>query len=89
MYGDKRISYTVISIILALIMFSGCRATIGGKAFTYEEPFSDPDISVALYDPNKAYNGTTLLADNHNRERPAILEINMRVPIWGRTWLTF
>ena len=44
-----------------------------------EEPESwvDPDIVVDIYDPEKAYNGTTLLLDNHVRGRPRIIEVNM------------
>jgi hypothetical protein len=78
MSGDKRIGFALFTILLALIIFSGCRATIGGKAIRYEEPQADPDISIALYVPDKAYNGTTLLADNHRRERPSIIEIDMQ-----------
>ena len=38
---------------------------------------SDPDISVDVYHSDKAWAGTTLLADNHNPGRPRIIEVNM------------
>ncbi len=37
----------------------------------------DPDIIVDIYDPKKACNGTTFIADNHIRGRPRIIEVNM------------
>ena len=38
---------------------------------------ADPEITVDIYEPKKAYNGTTLLPDNHNPEKPRIIEVNM------------
>ena len=78
MGGERHIRYLLISILLALFIFSGCKATIGGRAFRYEEPLIDSDITVTKYVPDKACNGTTLLADNHRRERPTIIEIDMQ-----------
>ena len=37
----------------------------------------DPDIFVDIYQSDMAWAGTTLLADNHNLERPRIIEVNM------------
>lgn len=37
----------------------------------------DPDIYVDVYHSDRAYPGTTLLADNHNLRRPRIIEVNM------------
>jgi hypothetical protein len=44
-----------------------------------KEPKSwvDPDIVVDIYDPVKACNGTTFIADNHVQGRPRIIEVNM------------
>lgn len=39
---------------------------------------ADPDIQVDVYQSDMAWPGTTLLADNHNTERPRIIEVNMR-----------
>ncbi|MFA6072330.1 MAG: aryl-sulfate sulfotransferase [Janthinobacterium sp.] len=39
--------------------------------------FADPDFTIEVYDTNKANDGTTLLADNHNTEKPRIIEVNM------------
>ena len=77
MCRDKQIRFAPIVIFFALITFSGCRVAIDTKAFTYEEPLVDPDVKVEKYVPTKACNGTTLLADNHRRERPRIIEIDM------------
>lgn len=37
----------------------------------------DPEIQVMVYKPEKVWPGTTLLADNHNLNRPRIIEVNM------------
>lgn len=37
----------------------------------------DPDIYVDVYHSDRAWPGTTLLADNHNLARPRIIEVNM------------
>ena len=37
----------------------------------------DPDIYVDVYRSDMAWAGTTLLGDNHNLERPRIIEVNM------------
>ncbi len=37
----------------------------------------DPDIYVDIYDPQLAWAGTTLMADNHNLDKPRIIEVNM------------
>ncbi len=37
----------------------------------------DPDIQIDIYESDKAWAGTTLLADNHNPARPRIIEVNM------------
>jgi len=36
-----------------------------------------PDFSVDIYDPGKAYKGTTLLPDNHIQGRPRVVEVDM------------
>jgi len=37
----------------------------------------DPAIEVTVYDPEKAWDGTTLLSDHHNPGNPRIIEVNM------------
>ena len=37
----------------------------------------DPAIEVTVYDPEKAWAGTTLLSDHHNPGNPRIIEVNM------------
>ncbi len=48
---------------------------------TEEQPMTigtfDPDFVLEVYDKNKAMDGTTLFADNHNQDKPRIIEINM------------
>lgn len=48
---------------------------------TEEKPMTrgtaDPDFMIEKYDESKTMDGTTLLADNHNTEKPRIIEINM------------
>jgi len=78
MFSKKHFRFSFVAILLVLIIFSGCRSVIIGKAYRYEEPQADPDITVARYVPSKACNGTTLLADNHRRNRPSIIEIDMQ-----------
>lgn len=37
----------------------------------------DPNIYVGVYNPEMAWEGTTLFADLHNPEKPGIIEVNM------------
>jgi len=78
MFGNIKKAFLLFSIILAVVIFSRCSATIGTKAFTYKEPVTDSDIHVDIYVPNKAWHGTTILADNHRRERPRVIEVDMQ-----------
>jgi hypothetical protein len=61
-----------------MIIVIGCISTLENKTFTYKEPATDPDIYVDIHNPNKAWQGTTLLTDNHRPERPRIIEVNMQ-----------
>ena len=65
-----------IFLLSGLMVIAGCAAS-GQRATLYPEPVSDPDISVDVYKADKAYAGTTLLADNHREHRPRILELDM------------
>ena len=38
----------------------------------------DPSFEVDIYDPAKAWNGTTIFADNHDRDAPRIVQLNMK-----------
>jgi hypothetical protein len=62
--------------ILLWIMIAGCTASTQ-KATTFQEPLTVPDIQVDVYQPDKAYQGTTLLADNHKQNQPKIIEVDM------------
>lgn len=78
MFGDKSNTFLISCIVLASVIIIGCSATVGNKAFTYKEPVTDPDIYVDIYNPDKAWQGTTLLADNHRLEQSRIIELNMQ-----------
>lgn len=78
MFGDKSNTFSISCIVLASVIVIGCSATVGNKAFTYKEPVADPDFYVDIYNPDKAWQGTTLLADNHRLERSRIIEVNMQ-----------
>ncbi len=49
-----------------------------GEVTVISEGRADPDFDVDIYNPDKAWNGTTLLADNHKRGEPRIVELNMK-----------
>jgi hypothetical protein len=70
-------TFLFFCVISTFAIFSGC-TTLSGRAITYNSGIEDPDIHVEIYHIDKAWNGTTLLADNHNPDRPRIIEVNMR-----------
>jgi hypothetical protein len=78
MFGDRSNTIWIACIVLVALILSGCGATLGNRAFTFKEPVTDPDIYVDLYHPDKAWPGTTLLADNHRLDRSRIIEVNMQ-----------
>ena len=78
MFGDKSSTFSIACFVLAVVMVSGCSTTLENKAFTYKDPVADSDIHVDIYNPDKAWNGTTLLADNHRQDRSRIIEVNMQ-----------
>ena len=78
MFGIDKKLFSLFSILLAVVIFSRCSATIESKTFPYKVPVNDPDIHVDIYVPNKVWHGTTLLADNHRNERPRIIEVDMQ-----------
>lgn len=75
--GHKRKMVFIVWVFCVVALLSGCK-TLTTPAFTYEQPKADPDLSVDIYKPYKAYNGTTLFADYHKPHRPRIIEVNMR-----------
>jgi len=78
MFGDRIDTFSIACFVLAVVIVSGCSATLGNKAFTYKDPVADSDIHADIYNPDKAWKGTTLLADNHRRDRSRIIEVNMQ-----------
>jgi len=53
-------------------------ASVSGTPTVMPAGTPDPDISLEVYRSDKAWAGTTLLADEHTRGRPRIIEVNMR-----------
>lgn len=76
MFEKKRKIFLGLYVISVVAIISGCK-TLNYKAITYDPPIVDKDFYVDIYHPDKAWNGTTLFADNHNPERPRIIEVNM------------
>jgi len=52
-------------------------ASVSATLIPMPRGISDPDIHVDVYRSDKTWAGTTLLTDNHNPERPRIIEVNM------------
>jgi hypothetical protein len=77
MFGNKRSSFLISYVVLVVTILSGCSEAVKTRAFTYKQPIIDPDIYVDMYNPDLAWNGSTLLADYHRLERPRIIEVNM------------
>lgn len=77
MFWNKKNTFSLSCILFTIVILSGCSPLVGGKAFTYKKPVTDPDILVDIYVPKKVWHGTTLFSDNHNLERPRIVEVNM------------
>lgn len=69
--------------LLSFLFFAGC---LGDgqpdeveiiSEFESAEGEVDPNIQVSVYDPEKAFNGTTLFTDGHDSENFRVLEVNM------------
>ena len=68
-------------ITFILLFFIGCvtekpGTPTSGKATTFPEGKTDSHIEVQIYDPEKAYNGTTLLTDRY--KTPRVIEVDMQ-----------
>ncbi|MBW1780939.1 MAG: aryl-sulfate sulfotransferase [Deltaproteobacteria bacterium] len=63
-------------VFVLFVMLMGCAGSMP-TATLYQTPQSEHDIYVDVYDAGKAYNGTTLLSDNHVKDRPRIIEVDM------------
>lgn len=90
----ERTKFLILCMVLLAGTFSGCiGGEKSSKIVTTETPTPvttaqpskqsikgtpDPDIYVDIYDPELAWTGTTLLADNHNPDKPRIIEVNMQ-----------
>jgi uncharacterized protein (UPF0248 family) len=72
-WRNEKISSLIHCIILLAALYAG-----GCTGESIEAPIIDPDIYLAVYNPDKAYNGTTLFADLHKAGKPRIVEVNMQ-----------
>ncbi|MCK5165487.1 MAG: aryl-sulfate sulfotransferase [Desulfobacula sp.] len=73
---DKKLYYLIIFIFVITLV--DVPSVFAARAVTYSPPKPEPDFVVDVYLPEKAWNGTTILADNHIRNRPRIIEIDMK-----------
>jgi hypothetical protein len=78
MLEDKEKKSWLLCTVLAFFICFACCEAAAAKAFEHEIPVKDPDIDVDIYNPDRRWRGTTLLANNHKPERPRIIEINMQ-----------
>lgn len=65
----------VVSVLAAAWSFLGPRARVGPAE--EEAAVADPNLVVSAYDPDRAYDGTTLLTDSHDATNLRIVEVNM------------
>jgi len=66
----KRIVLVLMILIVLTLFYLETMAASAGLA--------DLSFEVDVYNPDKAWKGTTILADNHNRKKPRIVELNMK-----------
>jgi len=78
MLWNGKNTFSLFAVLFSILISSGCGPLVGGKAFTYKEPVTEPDILVDIYVPEKVWQGTTLFSDNHNLKKPRLVEVNMR-----------
>ena len=75
------IQKTVLVLSVIGLVAMGCQTT-GKKGATTFGPEKQrviaPEFKMVVYNPEKTQEGTTILADVHNLDRPKIIEVNMR-----------
>lgn len=79
MRGDEKNRSWILCIVLAIVINLSCCETAAAEAFKYKNPVKDPDIDVEIYNPDKTWHGTSLLANNHRPERPRIIEERQKI----------
>ncbi|MFC1514895.1 aryl-sulfate sulfotransferase [Candidatus Omnitrophota bacterium] len=68
--GNRKRIFLVLSVaLLTLVCFTAMQEDIFSAA---------EDIFVDVYDPARAFDGTTLLPDNHLRGKPRVIEVDMK-----------
>ena len=69
-------SYIATRALLLAFAFLFCLSSVCVAADAGSEDV-DPNVYVEVYDPERVWDGTTLLADNHIPGEPRIIEVNM------------
>jgi hypothetical protein len=97
-YSSMKRSLLLVSLLLAAaVLLAACTQTAPPPAppvtlpatatqtpiVTQPSGTPDPAFLVDIFVPEKAWQGTTLFADNHDPARPRIVEVNMRGEV---TW---
>lgn len=84
LYGGEPIMTSMMNCLLTGLFFvsllavlPNCQTTMQGSAISHPQPVADPDINVEIFKPEKVWMGTTLMADNHRRGQPRIIEVDM------------
>ena len=76
--NKSKIDYLVRAAVVLVLVSLGPRFGYSQpRAISYALPQVDPEITVDIYKPDKAYSGTTLFADLHKTNRIRVIEVNM------------
>lgn len=78
MFLNKMKFLGLFFLVIATVSVSGLNAEAKNSAVKHEPPLVDSDFEVDIYVADSAFEGTTLLGDNHRRNRPRIIEIDMQ-----------
>jgi len=65
-------------IFTYIVVMTICLFSFPFVSTSVSETQAEKFLEVDSYNPDKAYNGTTLISDNHDPERPRIIEVNMK-----------
>ncbi len=79
MKKSKNITHLLNSFLMCLVivLFNLSGEKLVGAQEDEDPITTESEFCVDIYDPEKAYNGTTLFADLHDTDRPRIVEVDM------------
>ncbi len=66
----------IVYLIVVLFLVTGC-SDLSQQSEDIPRGTADPDFEVTIYNSDLAYNGLTILPDNHISDSPRVIEINM------------